>query len=206
MMFTAKQCRLPSVTRLLLWLTICLSGCTQRIGGVLEYQPIADPPKMNDQTSPPVAVEVTDKRPTQVILNQDSGIPGINTEYVPRNDVAGLLAIAFTAELKNRGWKIGVGGNTLSIALSFFVANQIPRFLTPETTSSVGINVMVTGSHGALSYICFIEGQSGPWQAEHSSTESIWFRHTIREAIQAAIQDAVAKVFADPAFIDALKR
>ena len=183
-------------------------GCTQTIGRDLQYQPIPQPTQASNPTSPPVAVKVFDRRPTETIYSADN-LNG-KTEYVPQNNVWEVVESAFNTELQNRGFTDGKGGNTLTAILTFFWAkpgpdpHQTSFIQVQEVVASIGLKITVRRSDGSLIYSRSIEGQSKPWQEKNPVDADIWHRRPITEAAEAAIQDALARVFADPAFISAL--
>jgi hypothetical protein len=125
------------------------------------------------------------------------------TEYVPYNDVPEMIKGAFETELRNRGFVKGADGNVVSVSISFYRADQIQTSLLGETVASLGIDVNVKHPDGSTAYSRFILGDSRPWEADHPPEHNI--RYQITNAVEAAMQDALAEVFSDPAFIDALK-
>jgi len=174
-------------------------GCTQTIGRELQYQPIPQPRQASNPAAPPVTVKVFDRRPTEAIARNDS--PALKTEYVPQNQVWNVLRSALEVELKNRGFRNGSGGNTVTVIVTFFWANVGE---SEEVVASIGLKVTVRRSDRSLAYSRSIEGQSKPWIAQHPSTDSVLNRHPTTRAAQAAMQDAVAKLVGDAAFISAL--
>ena len=175
------------------------AGCTQTFGRELHYEPAAHPPQVSNPQSPPVAVKVFDRRPTEAIAESDS--PALNMQYVPQNQVWEVLRSAFDAELKNRGFKDGSGGSTVTVIVTFF---WVRTRESGEVVASIGLKVTVRPSDGSLTYSRSIEGQSKPWVEQHPSSDPVLNRHPTTRAAQAAMQDAVAQVVGDAAFIGAL--
>ena len=164
-----------------------------------------DVSKVPQAKSPPVTVDVFDKRTDKVVMTADDVtlLVGFKREFVPYNDMVRFLADAFNTELKDRGFIEGAGGTVISANLSFFRCDQMPDLPVPETAASIGIDVTVKRPGGSVSYSRFVLGRSEPWQKIHPPEENL--KYPVTNPMQAAIQDALANVFSDPAFLDALK-
>lgn len=196
--------RMRSAGWLLVCTSLCMIGCTQVTHQYLKYEPISGPPKLADAKSPPVSVEVTDKRTSTTLLTRTSGYFGeFTVEYVPYNDVPEMIKEAFETELRDRGFVRGASGNVVSVSISFYRADQMPTSFFGETDASLGIEVTVKHPDGSTAYSRFVLGDSRPWEAEHPPEHNI--KYQITNAVEAAMQDALAKVFNDPGFINALK-
>lgn len=137
-------------------------------------------------------------------MTRTSGMFGeLTTEYVLYNDVPAMIKDAFNQELKGRGFVNAAGGSIVSVSISFYRADQFQTFPLGETEASLGIDVAVKNRDGATPYSRFIVGLSKEWQADHPPEHNI--KYQITNAVEAAMQDALARVFNDPAFIAALK-
>jgi uncharacterized lipoprotein YajG len=180
----------------LAWL---LSGCAFTTGHVdVSYQPAAQPTKIAGPDSPRVRVEVTDKRTTQAVGQKINGFGMKTADIVSNGDVPGTLKSAFETELTNRGFVEGADGDLVSVTLNNFQNQFTLGFFSGDATATIGINVTVKHSNGSVAFDKYITGESKDW-IEVAGEDNA------QRMLNAAMQDAVTKVFADNAFIDSLK-
>jgi uncharacterized lipoprotein YajG len=100
--------------------------------------------------------------------------------------------------LSNRGFKEGPGGNRISVTLNNFQNQFTLGFFSGEATATIGINVTVKRANGSIPYNQYITGQAKDWV-------EITGEGNAQRVLNAAMQDAISKVFADNAFIASLK-
>ena len=140
---------------------LVLSGCAFTTGHVdLSYQPTSQPTQIAESNSPPVVVEVADKRATQAVGQKINGFGMKNADIVSKSDVSGTLKNAFYAELSNRGFKERRGGNVISVTLNNFQNQFTLGFFSGEATATIGINVAVKKANGSVPYNQYITGQA----------------------------------------------
>jgi hypothetical protein len=72
-------------------------------------------------------------------------------------------------------------------------------FFSGDATATIGMQVTVKRPDGSVAYDKYITGQSKDW-IEVAGEDNAGHE------LSAAMQDGVAKVFADSAFIDSLKK
>ena len=179
---------------------VMLSGCAFTTGHVdLAYQPTAQATKLAAPDSPRVSVVVTDKRPTQVVGQKINGFGMKTADIVSNTDVPGTLKSAFETELNSRGFSEGAGGDVVLVSLSNFENQFTLGFFSGDSTATIGMQVTVKRPDGSVAYDKYVTGQSKDW------VEVAGEDNAGRE-LNAAMQDGVSKVFADGAFIDALKK
>jgi uncharacterized lipoprotein YajG len=179
---------------------LLLSGCAFTQGQVnVAYQASTPPAAVAESNSPQVLVQVTDKRPTQVVGQKINGFGMKTADIVSTSDVPGTLKNAFETELNNRGFKQGAGGNQVLVTLDNFQNQFTLGFFSGEATATIGMDVIVKRPDGASAYNQYITGQS-------KESVQLASAGNAEEELNAAMQDAVVKVFADDAFIDALKK
>ncbi len=178
---------------------LLLSGCAFTTGHVdLSYQPTNQPTKIAGSNSPHVLVEVSDKRTTQAVGQKINGFGMKTADIVSNSDVRETLKSAFEAELSNRGLTEGPGGDLISVTLNNFQNQFTLGFFSGEATATIGINVTVKRPNGSVPYNQYITGQAKDWV-------EIAGEGNAQRVLNAAMQDAISKVFADNAFIDSLK-
>jgi uncharacterized lipoprotein YajG len=179
---------------------VMLSGCAFTTGHVdLAYQPTTQATKLAAPDSPRVSVVVTDKRPTQVVSQKINGFGMKTADIVSNTDVAGTLKSAFETELNSRGFTEGAGGDVVLVSLSNFENQFTLGFFSGDSTATIGMQVTVKRPDGTVAYDKYVTGQSKDW-VEVAGEDNAGHE------LNAAMQDGVSKVFADSAFIDALKK
>jgi len=128
----------------LLTAALLFSGCALTTGHVnLAYQPTNQATKVVVPESPRVTVEVTDKRPTQVVGQKINGFGMKMANIVSDTDVPGTLKSAFETELNSRGFTEGAGGNVISVRLSNFENQFTLGFFSGDATATIGMDVIV---------------------------------------------------------------
>lgn len=179
---------------------VMLSGCAFTTGHVdLAYQPTTQATKLAAPDSPRVSVVVTDKRSTQVVGQKINGFGMKTADIVSNTDVPGTLKSAFETELNSRGFTEGAGDDVVLVSLSNFENQFTLGFFSGDATATIGMQVTVKRPDGTVVYDKYVTGQSKDW------VEVAGEDNAGRE-LNAAMQDGVSKVFADSAFIDALKK
>jgi uncharacterized lipoprotein YajG len=177
-----------------------LTGCAFTTGHVdLAYQPTTQATKLAAPDSPRVSVVVTDKRPTQVVGQKINGFGMKTADIVSNTDVPGTLKSAFETELNSRGFTEGAGGDVVLVSLSNFENQFTLGFFSGDSTATIGMQVTVKRPDGTVAYDKYVAGQSKDW-IEVAGEDNAGHE------LNAAMQDGVSKVFADSAFIDALKK
>jgi uncharacterized lipoprotein YajG len=179
---------------------LMLTGCAFTTGHVdLAYQPTTQATKLAAPDSPRVSVVVTDKRPTQVVGQKINGFGMKTADIVSNTDVPGTLKSAFETELHSRGFTEGAGGDVVLVSLSNFENQFTLGFFSGDSTATIGMQVTVKRPDGTVAYDKYVAGQSKDW-IEVAGEDNAGHE------LNAAMQDGVSKVFADSAFIDALKK
>src|SRR5258708_10032778 len=167
---------------------LLLSGCAFTTGHVdLSYQPTSQPTQIAESNSPPVVVEVADKRATQAVGQKINGFGMKTADIVSNGDVPGTLKSAFDAELSNRGFKEDRGGNVISVTLNNFQNQFTFGFFSGTATASIGINVAVKKANGSVPYNQYITGQAKDWV-------EIAGEGNAQRVLNASMQDAISKV------------
>jgi len=177
-----------------------LTGCAFTTGHVdLSYQPMTKVTKVAQPDSPSVNVEVSDKRPNPVVGEKINGFGMKTADIVSNNDIPALLKSAFETELNSRGFTAGRNGNTVHVQLDNFQNQFTLGFASGDATASIGMDVSIVRADGAVPYKQYITAQTKDW-IEVAGEDNA------QRMLDAALHDAVAKVFNDNAFIDALEK
>ncbi len=179
---------------------LLISGCAFTTGHVnLEYQSQTPAMKIAGADSPHVAVEVTDKRPTPIVGQKINGFGMKTADIVSDSDVPGTLKSAFETELNNRGFTVGPGGVLIAVRLSSLQNQFTVGFFSGEAAANMGMDVTVKRPDGAVAYDKYITGQNQEWIELATPGNA-------QDTLDAAMRDAVSKVFSDSAFIDAVRK
>lgn len=182
----------------------------------LEYVSPSPATKVAEADSPHVAVEVADKRPTQVVGQMFNGVLMPSSDIVSDTDVPGILKSAFETELTDRGFALGPGGNLVSVTLKTlhhqFTYASISK---PESIADMGMDVAVKHPDGAISYDKSITGGNRELLLDAPCPEANYEKHkaqldarllcNARDTLNAAIRDAVSNTFSNT-FIEVLRR
>jgi hypothetical protein len=179
-----------------------LAGCASVDRPYLLYKPMPERVKVARPNTPPVALDVSDKRANKIVMSEPIDAFGPTQEFEAYNDIPEMLRGAFEEELRNRGFTLNSGGDVVSVTLSFYQSDWLRDSVVGTAVASIGLDVAVKHTDGSGIYRRFILGQSQPWQKIHPPEEN--FKYPVTNALQAAMQDALAKVFSDPSFINAL--
>ncbi len=177
-----------------------LAGCAFTTGHVdLSYQPSTDVTKVAETESPPVAVQIIDKRPTKTVGQKINGFGMKTADIVADTDVPQTIKDAFETELTNRGFTDGPNGNQVVVTLDNLQNSFTVGFFSGEATSTAGMDVAVKNAKGANVFDKYFTGQSKDW-IELATPENA------QKMLNGAIKDAIGKVFADQDFLDTLKK
>lgn len=180
--------------------TMLLSGCAFTTGHVnLAYEPTTEAANVAAADSPRVMVEVTDKRPTQAVGQKINGFGMKTADIVSDSDVAATLKTAFETELHKRGFTDGAGGDLVSVRLANFQNQFTLGFFSGDATATIGMDVTVKRPDSSVAYNQYITGESKDWAM-------IAGEGNAERTLNGAMRDAVAKVFSDNAFIEALNK
>lgn len=175
-------------------------GCAFTTGHVnLAYEPTSEASRVATADSPRVIVEVIDKRPTQTVGQKINGFGMKTADIVSDNDVAATLKSAFETELHSRGFADGAGGDVVSVRLSNFQNQFTLGFFSGDAVATMGMDVTVKRPDGSVAYNKYITGESKDW-IELAGEDNAG------RMLNGAMRDALAKVFSDNAFIEALSK
>lgn len=115
-----------------------------------------------------------------------------------KDDVADTVRLALSDELKARGFGLGAGGPSVNANVHVFYADFQTGLVTGKANGDVHLTVAVTDSRGADAYRNLFIGKS-------SNTVALAGGKNAAAAISDALRDALSKLFADPAFLAALR-
>jgi len=179
---------------------LLISGCPSTTGHVnLEYHSQTPATRVAETASPHVAVEVTDKRPTQIVGQKINGWGMKTADIVSDTHVPGILKRAFENELEDRGFTVGPRGALIAVTLSNLNNQFTVGVFSGEAEANMGMDVTVKRPDGAVAYDKYITGN-------YRESSMVATAGKAQRTLNAAMRDAVSRVFSDSAFIDALKK
>jgi len=186
---------------LLIAAALFLSQCIPSRRVNVAYQAPLRAAKEVDPKLPPVEISVLDKRPTPVVGHPIGAFGEKEGVIISESRAPAALKTAFEIELRSEGFRIGPGGNNLMVALSFFQSQYLHPLFRTQAVASIGLEVTVRRPDQTIAYNEFIVGQSEQDAETHFESGEEW----ASDVLNAAMNDAVDKTMADPAFLEALK-
>ena len=176
-----------------------LGGCAITTGHVdLSYEPSGAATKVADANSAKVAVEVSDKRPTQVVGDKMNGYGMKMADIVSDTDVPATVKNAIESELTSRGFTLGSGGSLVGVKLSDLHNQYSMGFLSGEATATMGMEVAVERPEGTIRYKKYITGQYVLTGVQVAGEDNA------QKALNEAIKDCISKLFSDTGFVNSL--
>ncbi len=121
-------------------------------------------------------------------------------DIVSDTDISVILKNAFEAELEERGFTLGPGGNLVEVTLVDLHNHYLRSLSPPEAIAKMSINVRVDYLGGTVSYNKFLSAYS------QMAIMPNWGVKTAQNVLNGALRNGVSKAFNDSAFISALKK
>lgn len=165
------------------------------------YQPEEQVAKIADSSSPLVSVDVVDNRQTQKV-GENIAMFGIKTaDTVTPSDVPATLKKALESELKNRGFGDGAGGDAVIVRLGYFGNTFVNRSVGVifEANASMDLEVSIVRPDGAIPYRKYVTGRAHDSVAIANSANA-------QRMLDAAMRNALSKLFSDPDFTNTLRK
>lgn len=194
-----------SLRQLLLVSTACLtvtllSGCALTKDYVsLSYVPQTNVAKIDGADAVTVTMNVTDIRTIKDKVSVKKNGYGMEmAAIIAKEDVADTLKKAIEVEHANRGFRLGAGGVTVISELSKFYSDFKIGFWSGSAVAEVIMNVQVKKADGNIGYSKLVTGEGGKEHLQLASGSNA------KVALDAALRDALSKLFRDAGFIDAL--
>jgi uncharacterized lipoprotein len=170
------------------------SGCALTQESVkLSYTPQIGVPKVERADASMITVNVGDSRPTRDRVSSKENAYGMKMAAIKsEEDVTSLLKRAIETELENRGFHLGAGKALVLVELGKLENDFKPGLFSGDAVAELFMSVKVQETAGQVLYTKFIEGKginSGIQLASGSNAKI---------ALDAALKDAVSKLFQDP--------
>jgi len=176
------------------------SGCALTKDYVsLSYVPQANVAKIDGADAVTVKVDVTDIRSIKdKVSAKKNGYGAEMGAIIAKEDVADTLKKAIEAELANRGFRLSGGGVAVATELSKFYSDFKIGFWSGSAVAEVTMNVQVKKADGSIGFSRLVTGEGVKENLQLASGSNA------KVALDAALKDAVGKLFGDTAFVDAL--
>lgn len=176
------------------------SGCALTQERVkLSYAPQIGAPKVEKADTAIVTVAVVDSRTTKDKVSAKENAFGMKMAPITSEEnVSSLLKEAIEVELEHRGFQLGAGKALVLVELAKFENDFKQGFFSGDAVAEFFMSVKVKEVTGQVLYTKFIEGKglnSGIQLASGSNAKI---------ALDAALKDAVAKLFQEPQFLESI--
>lgn len=177
-----------------------LNGCAFTKDHVsINYVPHANITRTTGAETVTVNVSVADLRATKDKVSTKKNGYGMETAPIlADNDVAEVLKGAIESELKQRGFHVGRGSVVVLAELSKFYCDFKTGIWAGDAVAEMTMNVQVKRPDGTIACSTLIYGQGVEPNIQLASGKNAQL------ALDAALQDAVAKLFMNSAFVDSL--
>ena len=163
---------------------------------VLSYDPQTNVEKMKRADGVSVKVEISDVRTIRDKVSSKKNSYGMEmAPIIAQNDVGDLLKKAIEAEFKNRGFELADGSVQVFAELNKYYNDFKTGFWSGKAVAEVVMNVQVKKPDKSILYSKLITG-------ENSLTVQLASGKNAKLALDAALKDAISKLFADAAFMD----
>jgi uncharacterized lipoprotein YajG len=193
----------PKLTRylksfgMLLVMVFLTSGCAlTKDYVVLSYDPQTNVEKMKGADGVKVKVEISDIRTVRDKVSSKKNSYGMEmAPIIAQNDIGDLLKKAIEAELKNRGFEVADGSVQVLAELNKYYSDFKTGFWAGKAVAEVVVNIQVKKPDKSILYSKLVTG-------ENALTVQLASGKNAKLALDAALKDAMSKLFADAAFMD----
>ena len=150
-----------------------------------------------DQVS--VKIDITDLRSSKDrVGSKKNGYGQEMAAIIAKEDVTDTVKKAIETELSQRGFKVSGGDTLLMIQLVKFLNDFKPGFWSGDAVAEVMMEVQLKKVDGSIAYSKVVSGEGKNPSIQLASGANA------KVALDAALQNAVERMFGDPVFIDAL--
>jgi uncharacterized lipoprotein YajG len=178
-----------------------LTGCALTTAQIpLSYIPQGNVSTLSGAENITVTVVVDDQRDKKDSVGAKKNGFGMDmAPIVATNDVATLLKDAIQTELANRGFNLGTS-NTVSVVaeLNKFYNDFKVGFWAGDAVAEVTMNILIKNQNGEIIYSKIVSGHGTEPNIQIAGGENA------RLALNAALKDALGKMFNDTDFIATL--
>jgi uncharacterized lipoprotein len=176
------------------------AGCALTTDYVtLSYAPQVGVSKIEGAEAIKVNVEVLDVRAVRDKVSVKKNGYGMEmAPIVAKEDVAKTVATAIEAELTNRGFATAPGSVKVFVELQKFYNDFKSGFWSGTAAAELIMNIQIKKPRGTIVYSKLLAGEGSIPGIQLASGENA------QSALDAALKDAVTKLFDDSSFIKAL--
>lgn len=163
---------------------------------VLSYDPQTNVEKIKGADGVKVKVEISDIRTIRDKVSSKKNSYGMEmAPIIAQNDVVNLLKKAIETEFKNRGFEMADGSVQVLAELNKYYSDFKTGVWAGKAVAEVVMNLQVKKPDKSILYSKLITG-------ENTLTVQLASGKNAKLALDAALKDAVSKLFADAAFMD----
>ncbi|HVN88750.1 MAG TPA: YajG family lipoprotein [Candidatus Binataceae bacterium] len=165
----------------------------------LGYTPTAEANKVTGAEDVTVTVAVQDQRTSPDHVGHKTNGYGMEmAKIVADNDVPTMLRQALETELTNRGFHIGPGSVAVNVTLQKFENHFELGWFSGTARSELIMGVIVVSPTGVTVFTKYVKGDGV------NDSVQIAGGNNAKIALEAAMQDAIKKLFEDQAFLKSL--
>ncbi len=183
----------------LLAMAFFISGCAlTKDYVVLSYDPQTNVEKIKEADTVKVKVEISDVRAIRDKVSNKINSYGMDmAPIIAQNDVPDTLKKAIEAELSNRGFELADGSVLVLAELNKYYNSFKTGFWSGRAVAEVVMNVQVKKPDKSILYSKMITG-------ENTHTVQLASGKNAKIVLDAALKDAISKLFNDTSFLDSL--
>lgn len=192
------------IARALFYVSLCTvtlltNACATTTGHVdLAYTPQSAASQLAGASQVHVRVDVTDKRASTDVGHKINGYGIEMAPIVADKNVTNVVKEAIETELRNRGFTTGDGSAVVLAELSSFKNTFQIGFFSGTAAADLAMNVMVIGADGKVLFKKWIMAKGVNPSIQMASATNA------QVALEAALQDAMTKLFSEQDFLNAL--
>lgn len=177
-----------------------ITGCALTEDHIrLSYVPQQDVSRVAGAGNVPVQTVVTDDRAIKNKVSCKKNGYGMEMAAIIADDnVSNVIRSAIELELDNRGFPVKTNGVPVLISLSKFYSDFKIGFWSGTAVAEITMEVQVKDTKGNYIFSRLITGEGTEPNCQLASGSNA------KLALDAALQDAVGRLFKDKAFIEAL--
>jgi uncharacterized lipoprotein len=177
-----------------------LNGCALSKDYIpIHYTPQANAPRVAGADHVSVKVEIVDVRSIHDrVGNKENGYGTSMAAIIATNDVVAVVQHAIETELSNRGFKLADGDVTVLVELSKFYNEFKPGMWSGDAVAELTMSAQIKKPDGNIIYSKLVTGEGEKEKIQLASGKNA------EAALEAALQNTMVRLFADPLFTDGL--
>jgi uncharacterized lipoprotein YajG len=193
---------LPTLLLCIIVIGSLASGCALTVDRVqLDYVPQVGVQLIDSDGAITVAVAVDDVRSRKDRVSSKKNGYGMEMAAIESiSDVAELVRQAVSTELAARGFQVAESREVVKVEVQKFYCDFKIGFFAGDAVAEVTLNAQVQRPDGLIAYSRVIAGEGLEPNIQLCNGTNA------KAALDRALQDAMTKLFGDPAFLEAVSK